>query len=208
MIVVMNDREWFLNHSQDDRVIVSLYFIGSFMCMLLSSLMHCFTCTSQAVLWSKADYTGILCLLGSSDIPMLYFGFESYPTIRLVYFILLPIVLCLGSYSLFSEKMQTPERKLLRLIAFASVALFGWFHMVHEIILKNSYETTIRILNNWFSSFSFYIIGVFFYASHIPEKYVKKSFDIIGSSHQIWHLLVLGGAIYHVRTIHQYSICR
>ncbi len=35
-----------------------------------------------------------------------------------------------------------------------------------------------------------YIIGVVFFASRFPERWFPGKFDIFGSSHQIWHVLV------------------
>ena len=38
-----------------------------------------------------------------------------------------------------------------------------------------------------------YIVGAIIYAMRIPEKFFPRKFDLVGSSHQIFHLAVLGG---------------
>ena len=43
----------------------------------------------------------------------------------------------------------------------------------------------------WELGLILYGIGATFYATKIPEKCIKKRFDIIGASHQIFHVFVL-----------------
>lgn len=49
----------------------------------------------------------------------------------------------------------------------------------------------------------FYFSGVVIYASKVPEKLAPGRFDIVGSSHQIFHVLVLCGAGAHLAGIVQ-----
>lgn len=49
----------------------------------------------------------------------------------------------------------------------------------------------------------FYISGAMVYASRYPEKAWPGSCDIFGSSHQIFHVLVLLGALSHFTGIAQ-----
>jgi adiponectin receptor len=44
---------------------------------------------------------------------------------------------------------------------------------------------------------AFYIIGVMIYIARFPEKYYPGKFDLMGSSHNIWHFFVLAAAISH-----------
>jgi adiponectin receptor len=46
-----------------------------------------------------------------------------------------------------------------------------------------------------------YLIGAFIYAFRIPECWFPGSFDIVGHSHQIWHLFVLAAAFVHFRGV-------
>ena len=42
-----------------------------------------------------------------------------------------------------------------------------------------------------------YIIGVLIYILRIPERFCPGKLDIIGNSHNIWHLFVLSACIFH-----------
>jgi len=42
-----------------------------------------------------------------------------------------------------------------------------------------------------------YITGACLYASKTPERFFPGLFDYIGCSHNIWHVAVLGGIVFH-----------
>jgi len=44
-----------------------------------------------------------------------------------------------------------------------------------------------------------YIGGAIIYSARIPERFKSRTFDIIGSSHQIFHICVIIGAWIHFR---------
>jgi adiponectin receptor len=39
-----------------------------------------------------------------------------------------------------------------------------------------------------------YLFGVIFFIFAIPERWTKKTFDVIGNSHSIFHICVVAGA--------------
>jgi adiponectin receptor len=44
-----------------------------------------------------------------------------------------------------------------------------------------------------------YILGAAIYAARVPERAWPGTFDLVGSSHQIFHMLVLAAAAVHLR---------
>lgn len=44
--------------------------------------------------------------------------------------------------------------------------------------------------------FSLVALGFMFYASLIPERFYPGKFDMIGCSHQWWHILILAAMVY------------
>ncbi len=42
-----------------------------------------------------------------------------------------------------------------------------------------------------------YLGGAFIYAGQIPERWFPGTFDYVGASHNLWHMAVLGGIVYH-----------
>ena len=51
--------------------------------------------------------------------------------------------------------------------------------------------------NYVFATGAVYIFGAMIYAFRIPERWFPLKFDIVGNSHQIWHLFVIAGALVH-----------
>jgi len=43
-----------------------------------------------------------------------------------------------------------------------------------------------------------YILGAAIYAARVPERFYPGKFDILGSSHQIFHVLVVCAAVAHL----------
>ena len=53
------------------------------------------------------------------------------------------------------------------------------------------------ILLNWYLGGISYIIGALFYILRFPERKFPGTFDYFGASHQIFHVLVFFGALFH-----------
>ena len=52
-------------------------------------------------------------------------------------------------------------------------------------------------LFNWYLGGISYIVGALFYILRFPEKKFPRIFDFVGASHQIFHVLVFLGALFH-----------
>lgn len=66
-----------------------------------------------------------------------------------------------------------------------AIRLWGMYSDVMTILFS-------RILLGYLS----YGLGVVVYISRFPERFWPGTFDIFGSSHQIWHIFVLMGAYF------------
>ena len=52
-------------------------------------------------------------------------------------------------------------------------------------------------LINWYFGGISYVVGALLYILRFPEKKFPRKFDYIGASHQIFHILVFIGALFH-----------
>lgn len=64
------------------------------------------------------------------------------------------------------------------------IYLFGWHQMEQRMSL--SYYIALGICH---------VTGAIIYACRIPERWCPRRYDIVGSSHQIMHVLVVCGAV-------------
>jgi len=69
-------------------------------------------------------------------------------------------------------------------------AALHWGHP--QVLMALGYEVLMAIL---------YATGAGFYVSRIPERWKPGAFDLTGHSHQIFHVLVIGGALVHSAAI-------
>lgn len=78
------------------------------------------------------------------------------------------------------------------------LGLSSFIPILHGIVLhgwevQNQRMSITHFLGLALLNFS----GAVTYASRIPERWYPRRFDIFGTSHQILHLLVIGGALSH-----------
>ena len=45
-----------------------------------------------------------------------------------------------------------------------------------------------------------YVVGAIILAKRAPERFFKVKFDLLGTSHNIWHMAVLTGCFWHLIT--------
>lgn len=195
--------------SSGDMAILSVYFAGICVCLLFSTCLHLFNCYTleRSENLSKLDHFGIIILLFASDLPIIYFGLECWPGVRLPYLILLPIVIALGLLAIWSDVLQDDRNRLWRLAAFMTVISFGIVHVIHETVLRGGLADADgrRVFLTWFLVTTMYAIGIFFYATNYPEKCDRRgTFDYFGSSHQLWHIFTIIGGLFHVHNVIQY----
>ena len=58
--------------------------------------------------------------------------------------------------------------------------------IVHLALIDENFDCV-----PWISASCLLIFGLLLYAFGMPEKYYRTKFDLLGASHQIWHVLVL-----------------
>lgn len=167
-------------------------------CMILSAVYHTFSSHSREAsdMCLTLDLAGIVASITASYISGIYYGFWCHPTARhtfisvVVGFILLGVV--------FRKFIFDESNLLARLTYFISFTISGLAPTVCYVVFNGglgSDEVRIffpRII------FMYLIVGLafFFYIFKIPESCLPGRFDILGSSHQWWHVLVFACLAY------------
>nr|KAI8730308.1 membrane progestin receptor gamma-like [Biomphalaria glabrata] len=77
-------------------------------------------------------------------------------------------------------------RKAIRLGAFAIPYLFDSIPIFYRILFPDVNEWSAEYLHK--RQFFFALVAAFLYASHLPERLLPGIFDIIGHSHQLFHV--------------------
>ncbi|PSR99919.1 Heptahelical transmembrane protein [Actinidia chinensis var. chinensis] len=172
---------------------------GAMFCLLASTTCHLLACHSEHLRYVllRFDYAGITTLIATSFYPAVYYSFLCYPVFCQLY---LGFITAFSiSTILFSllPAFQKPHLRFFRASLFFVMGISGVVPIIHKMVLygnhKEAMETTLYEAIMGF----FYGIGAFLYASRVPERWRPGKFDIVCSSHQLFHVLVVAGAYTH-----------
>ncbi|KAJ3173530.1 hypothetical protein HDU88_002616 [Geranomyces variabilis] len=187
-----------------DVLIMGAFFLGAVVCLGLSTTFHLCCCHSRGVaaIWLRGDYVGIVTLIMGSLVPSIYYGFFCNPSLQALY---LTVVIVSGITTIcitVSPKFFAPKYRLLRTGLFISMGATGAVPLGHALI-KYGYHMTRHALSSGalISSGIVYFLGAVIYACRVPERWWPGKFDMWGHSHQIFHVLVVAGALIHCRGV-------
>ncbi|KAJ8753222.1 hypothetical protein K2173_017825 [Erythroxylum novogranatense] len=172
---------------------------GSMFCLLSSSICHLFSCHSHKlnILFLRIDYTGITTMIITSFFPPIYYIFQCDALWQFVY---IGAITGMGVFTiaiLLSPSLSTGKYRTFRALLFCSMGFFGLVPAVHAVTDNWSNPKRDAILAYELAMALFYLTGTGFYVSRIPERLKPGWFDLVGHSHQMFHVFVVLGALAH-----------
>ncbi|KAH8814042.1 hemolysin-III channel protein-like protein Izh2 [Hyaloscypha sp. PMI_1271] len=192
--------------TQADVVVCSTYFLGVAICFCLSATYHTVMNHSQKMdaFGAQLDFQGVILLMWGATVPLLYYGFYCDFTLQRTYSTLLSVLAVTCSMSTFQPRFRDPYLRPVRAATFGSLAIFTMVPVVHGI---NKYGWDIqsqRMGVVWVViTLVLNVSGATAYAFKIPERWCRRRFDILGASHQIFHLMVVLAALTYTQGILQ-----
>ncbi|KAI1866571.1 hypothetical protein JX265_007872 [Neoarthrinium moseri] len=188
--------------SPSDVLVFACFFAGAACCLGMSATYHLLSNHSPEVAkWgNKLDYSGIVFLIVGSYVPALYYGLFCLPQLMTVYLYgIFLLGLGCGIVS-WVERFRTPRWRPYRAMMFVGLGVSGVLPVCHGITIYGYHDLEARMGLNWvlFQGF-LYIFGAFLYAVRWPERSAPGTFDIWGSSHQLFHILILFAAAAHLK---------
>lgn len=94
---------------------------------------------------------------------------------------------------------RTPEWRPYRAMMFIGLGVSGVFPVIHGVAIYGFQELNERMgLKFVIAQGALYILGAGIYAARVPERLSPRTFDIWGSSHQTFHVLVVMAAATHL----------
>jgi adiponectin receptor len=186
---------------KEDVYVFLCYFLGCITCLAMSATYHTISNHSHAVaIWgNKLDYLGIVFLIWGSFIPVLYYAFSSsHPHLLKTYASMITTLAAGTSIACVHPSFRSPALRPFRALMFAAMGLSGVVPVLHGINIFGVAHLRERIGLDWVVLQGvLYICGAGVYAARIPEKWAPGRCDIWGSSHQIFHVLVVLAAGCH-----------
>lgn len=185
-----------------DYLIIDIFYIGSLICYSMSSIFHCIKAHSLEVakFGNKLDYLGIIILIITSNVSILYYGYYEHPEYFIRYSILITMLgICCSIVSVKDKFRQRNYRKY-RAMIFIIFGLSSILPIINGFKIYTMQEIMIKCQLKWMLLEGFfYIFGAILYGMRYPERLYIGKFDIIGSSHQIFHLFVVIANYCHLR---------
>ncbi|GAQ89129.1 hypothetical protein KFL_004890120 [Klebsormidium nitens] len=179
-----------------------VFLAGAMTCLLSSATCHLLACHSHrtsAIIW-RFDYCGIAVMVATSFFPPVYYSFLCDPLWRYMYLIGISVIgLCCIAVSLIPT-FQTAKWRTFRASMFAGMGMAGIIPCLHKLAVLPHESVVWKTTRLEAAMGALYLIGALFYSTRIPERWKPGTFDIAGSSHQIFHLFVLAAAYLHYNT--------
>lgn len=165
---------------------------------MLSTIYHTFNSASEEMMrfLVTLDYAGVSLLIFGSAFPIIYYTFSCHEAVQIGNWMntfmtgmcslafLLTILPCANSKGCHKFRMV--------------VFLAAGLSTIFPLVLMGYYKPREDVMQIplWLVIMggAFYIVGVLLYGFHLPEKLAPGRFDIIGQSHQIFHVAVVLGS--------------
>ncbi|XP_042516332.1 heptahelical transmembrane protein 3-like [Macadamia integrifolia] len=176
-----------------------VFLVGAMACLVCSSLSHLLACHSRRLnlfFW-RLDYAGISIMIVSSFFTPIYYIFFCHPYTRLLYLSSISTLGVLVIITLLAPALSSPRFRPFRAILFLTMGFSGVIPAGHALALHWGAPHIFVSLAYELAMALSYATGVAFYVSRIPERWNPGKFDIAGHSHQIFHVLVVAGALAH-----------
>ncbi len=187
-----------------EQLMLFLFFIGTMVCFLCSTLFHIFQSHSHSVslFFSRLDYAGIAFLITSSSVPAYYYGFYCTELAKWAHISVLLLLCMTCTTIILRKKFNTPPYRMARFVVFSTFGLYGAIPFFH-IYFREGYGNADIAHSMWgiVLMAATYIGGGALYAFRIPERFWPGKFDVWASSHQMFHLCVIVGSIVHYKTL-------
>ncbi|KAI3339576.1 mPR-like GPCR protein [Ustulina deusta] len=199
--VLSHLRQKYAHVSTSDYVIFAFLLSASATCLGISSAYHTLMSHSREVeaRWLRLDFVGIIILIVGSFVSGIYVGFWCEPTERKIYWSMSVSLGVLSIIIMVAPCFQGPKWRTFRLVVFVVTGLSGFAPIIHGIHMFGFAQMVKQSgLPYYFAEGGLFLIGAVTYASRFPERIKPGTFDVFGSSHQIFHVLVVIATLIHL----------
>lgn len=182
-----------------DVFVAAVFFFAACQCLVCSTIWHTMNSVADINLISMfacVDYTGISLLIAASIMTTEYTAFYCEPTSRWIYMITTALLGVAGVILPWHPRFNGQDMAWARVAFFVGLGATGFLPIL-QISLTRGVEAAWEFYTPIGKSILVYLIGACVYASKVPERWFPGMFDYFGGSHNLWHIAVLGGILFH-----------
>uniref|UniRef100_A0A1I7ZKH0 Progestin and adipoQ receptor family member 3 n=1 Tax=Steinernema glaseri TaxID=37863 RepID=A0A1I7ZKH0_9BILA len=193
-----------IHAASSDHLVFTLSTLGAQICMILSASYHTFGCSSECERnrWLKFDVFGISAGLIGMYLSGIYTAFLCFEDWLSNYLCALLVLFIFTMYIPFQkekfDKQLLGSRFGYLHLTYSCVITFGLLPTVHWVILHGGLDNdhVSTWLPNIMVLYGLIAIAFVFYVSLIPERLLPGVFDVVGCSHQWWHVFILAAMVW------------
>lgn len=185
---------------------IGIFLVSTILCFINSVVMHTFYPHSKKAccILCSLDYSGIFLLVFGGYTAFIHYEFYCHTNLQVFYYVFLALI---GSLTLF---LICNKSNSVRSGAFLLLGLSSLVPIIHRRIIGDEDGMLLRHSNKQLIyiglTLFIIVIGIFFYVSRIPERFHRDMFNIILSSHQIFHICtIIAAYIYYTALIELYN---
>ncbi|KAJ5287856.1 hemolysin-III channel protein Izh2, partial [Penicillium angulare] len=202
---------WYPNTMMSDQIIFAFFLLTASTCLGLSAMYHTLANHSHDACnrWLQLDFIGIIVLTLGDFISGIHMIFYCEPDLKLVYWGMISILSLISVMILVNPKFQGHRWRTFRVGAFIATGLSGIAPLVHGVRVFGFMQMRQFGMTFYLVEGLILIIGAAIYTvclfvcllqglkmltyrkMRVPESLNPGKFDIFGSSHQIFHVLVV-----------------
>lgn len=185
--------------TKTDVLIAGVFFFAACKCLVCSCLWHTMNSIANQPLMERfacVDYTGISLLVATSIMTTEYTAFYCDPISRWTYLTLTAVLGLGGTILPWHPTFNRADMAWARVAFYVTLSLTGFLPF-----FQLSYTRSLAWASHFYApilkSVTVYFAGAVLYAMKVPERWWPGMFDYVGGSHNIWHIAVLGGILFH-----------
>lgn len=182
--------------SREDYVIYSVTLFCFQLCMLCSVGFHVFCChrsekTSRR--WMALDYAGLSIGILGCYVPGVFYTFYCNNYWRQVYLVSVLAMILAVFFAQIHPLYLSKQWKQMRSLLFCCVAAYGLVPTVHWVCVSGGFSSELvqMFVPRVLGMYCIAALALVFYVSKVPERYFPGQLNYVGSSHQLWHLLLV-----------------
>ena len=185
--------------SKSDIFIAAVFFFAACKCLVCSTMWHTMNSIAEQTLMERfacVDYTGISLLIAASIMTTEYTAFYCEPVSRWTYMLTTATLGVGGVIIPWHPTFNRADMRWARVAFYISLGVTGLIPVI-QLNLSRGPSWSYYFYAPVMKSVAVYVIGALVYASQIPERWFPGAFDYVGGSHNLWHVAVLGGILFH-----------
>ncbi|KAB8212954.1 hemolysin-III channel protein Izh2 [Aspergillus novoparasiticus] len=163
-------------------------------CLGLSATYHTLRNYSAKVsnVWLRLDFVGIILLTLGNFVSGIFMVFCCESVLQRIYWAMMITLSLVTAVMPAHPKCQDHRWRTFRVCAFVGTGLSGVAPLTHGVELFGLAQMLKHLgMAYYLGEGLLLILGAIFYTLRIPELWRPGKFDIFGSSHQIFHVLVV-----------------